>query len=66
MKFKDLWCNKFKFIQRSWIGEGLLYVICMEAISVLRMKEKRISIPTEIRTPQSIKDTWMLCNDKED
>ena len=41
----------------------LLYVLCVEVISVLDMEEKMISVDT--RTPQSIKDMWILHNNKK-
>ena len=41
----------------------LLYELCVEAISVLYIEEKMISIDT--RKPQSIRNMWMLRNDKE-
>ena len=41
----------------------LLYVLYVEAISVLHMEENKISIET--RTPQSIRDTWILRKDKK-
>ena len=45
------------------MSEVLLYVLCVEAISVLHMEEKMISIDT--RTPQSVRDMWILRNDKK-
>ena len=41
----------------------LLYVLCVEAISVLYMEEEMISIDT--KTPQSIRDMSILRNDKK-
>ena len=41
----------------------LYYAVCVEAISVMQMEGKIISI--DRNTPQSIKDIWMLHNDKE-
>ena len=41
----------------------LRYVLCVEGISVLNMEERMISI--NIRTPPSIRDMWMLHNNKE-
>ena len=32
MKFKDLWCNKFKFILKPWTVKVLLCVPCVEVI----------------------------------
>ena len=39
----------------------LLYVLCVEAISVLHMEEKML---IDTRTPQSTRDMWILCKDK--
>ena len=41
----------------------LLFGLCVEAITVLHMEEKMISIDTRIT--QSIRDMWMLHNKKE-
>ena len=41
----------------------LHFVLCVKAISVLHMEEKMISIDT--RTPQTIRDMWMLHNSKD-
>ena len=41
----------------------LLYVLRVEAISVLHMEEKILSIDT--RTPQSVRDMWILRNHKK-
>ena len=41
----------------------LLHVLCAEAISVLQMEEKVMSIDTG--TPQSMMDMLILHNDKE-
>ena len=41
----------------------LHFVLCVKAISVLHMEEKMISIDT--RTPQTIRDMWMLHNGKD-
>ena len=52
---KKRYCVKFNNSLRN-LGQVkvLLYVLCIEAISVLHMEEKMISIDT--RTPQSLKD----------
>ena len=46
VKFND---SNFRLIQKSWEGEVLLYVPCIEATSVLHMEEKIISIDTRQR-----------------
>ena len=60
---KKRYCVKFNDLLRN-IGQVkvLLYVLCVEAISVLHMEEKMISIDT--RTPQSIRDMLILRNNK--
>ena len=60
---KKRYCVKFNDSLRN-LGQVkvLLYVLCVEAISVLHMEEKMISIDT--KTPQSIRDMWILCNNK--
>ena len=55
MKFKDYWCNKFKFIQKSAKGEG--FALCSVCESDFRVVEKMISI--DIGTPQIITYTWI-------
>ena len=52
---KKRYCVKFNNSLRN-LGKVkvLLYVLCIEAISVLHMEKKMISIDT--RTPQSLKD----------
>ena len=57
-------CVKFNDSLRN-LGQVkvLFYVLCLEAISVLHMEEKMISIDT--RTPQSVRDMWILRNDKK-
>ena len=61
VKFNDLWCNNFKSSRNAVQVKVLLYVLCVEAISVLYMDEKMISIDT--RTPQ--RDIWMWHKGKE-
>ena len=57
-------CVKFKDSLRNLRQvKVLLYVLCVEAITVLCMEEKMISIDT--RTPQGIKDMLILRNDKK-
>ena len=58
---KKRYCVKFNDSLRN-LGKVkvLLYVLCAETISVLHMEEKMISIDT--RTPRSIRDMWILCN----
>ena len=46
-----------------WKVKVLLYVICVEVISVLSMEEKMISI--DIRTPQSIRYKWCCTRRKK-
>ena len=44
MKFNDLWCNKFKFIQKSQKGEGfVLYTVCGRDFSVAHGGENDIN-----------------------
>ena len=61
---KKRYCVKFNDSLRN-LGQVkvLLYVLCAEVISVLHMEEKMISIDT--RTPQSVRDMWILRNDKK-
>ena len=64
VKFKDSWCNKFKFIQKSWTREGFaLCTVCGSDFSVTHEGENDIN-GHKTRTPQNI-DLWMLHNDKE-
>ena len=60
---KKRYCVKFNDSLRN-LGQVkvLLYVLCIEAISVLHMEEKMISIDT--KTPQCIRGMWILHNDK--
>ena len=55
------YCVKFNGSLRN-LGQVkvLLYALCVEVISVLHMEEKMMSI--DIRTPQSIRDMWILRN----
>ena len=52
--------NKFRNLGKVKV---LLYVLCVEAISVLPIEEKMIAIDTS--KPQSTRDMWMLDNSKE-
>ena len=54
VKFNDSWCNKFNSLRNPGKVKVLRYVLCVEAISVLNMEEKMISI--DIRSPQSMRD----------
>ena len=61
---KKRYCVKFNESLRNLRQvKVLLYVLCVEVISVLHMEEKMISIDTS--TPQSIRDMWILRNDKK-
>ena len=43
-KFNDLWCNKFKSIQKSWRGEGFtLCTVCGSNFSVVLGGENDIN-----------------------
>ena len=53
-KFNDSRCKRFKFFRNLGKMMVLHCVLCVEAISVLHMEEKMISIDT--RTPQRIRD----------
>ena len=59
---KKRYCMKFYNSLRN-LGQVkvLLYVLCVEAISVLHMEEKML---IDTRTPQSTRDMWILCKDK--
>ena len=54
MKFNDSWFNKFNSLRNPGKVKILRYVLYVEAISVLNMEEKMISI--DIRTPQNMRD----------
>ena len=44
MKFDDLWCNKFKFIQKFWQGQGFAFwTVCGSNYSVAHGGENDIN-----------------------
>ena len=61
---KKRYCVKFNDSLRN-LGQVkvLLYVLCVEATSMLHMEEKMISKDT--RTPQIVRKMWILFNDKK-
>ena len=64
VKFKASWCNKFKFIQKSWTREGFaLCTVCGSDFSAAHGGENDIN-RHKTRTPQNI-DLWMLHNNKK-
>ena len=63
VKFKDSDVINSTYFRNPGKVKALLYVLCVEAISVLYMEEKMISI--DIRTHQNSRDMWVLHNNKE-
>ena len=64
VKFNNSWCNKFKFIQKSWTSEGFaLCIVCGSNLSFAHGGENDIN-RHKTKTPQNI-DMWMLHNDNE-
>ena len=64
LRQRKRYCVKFNDSLRN-LGQVkvLLYVLCVEATSMLHMEDKMISKDT--RTPQIVREMWILFNDKK-
>ena len=63
VKLNDSWCNKFKFIQKSRMGEGFaLITVCGPDFSIVHGGENDINRHISITDMSRM---WILPNNKE-